>query len=183
MYITVAHCSSIDAFQFVQVKDLPGFMPNLTLSLDRFSAEVPEEQRQDRPDRQQKGGLTTARVTLHSFLAERGSRFSQGISSPNTAWTTRSRLSPYLTWGHISHRHVIHALMARQEQLMKQHHNSHCPNAWIVARDAFLSHPYAIIASNVLGYPEGYDTDFAIEDDQLDKRAFSEAAALPATSL
>lgn len=52
-----------------------------------------------------------------------------------------------------------------------------------ILRDAFFSRPYPKIASNVLGYPEGYDADFAIEDDQLDERASSKAAALPATSL
>ncbi|KAL3928495.1 MAG: hypothetical protein SGBAC_012627 [Bacillariaceae sp.] len=122
----------------IQVKDLPGFLPNLTLSLDHFS-EIPEEQRQDRSDRQQKGGPTLARATLHSFLAERGSKFSQGISSPNTAWTTCSRLSPYLTWGHISHRHVIQALMERQEQLRKMKQHGRNVGTWLKGLQAFSS--------------------------------------------
>ncbi|CAJ1937125.1 unnamed protein product [Cylindrotheca closterium] len=124
--------------QIVQMKDIPGFMPNLTLPLDQFS-EIPNSHRQDRPDRQQKGGLTKACATLDSFLSERGSKFSQGISSPNTAWTTCSRLSPYLAWGHISHRHVVHALKQRQEQLRKMNQQGRNIGTWLKGLQAFSS--------------------------------------------
>lgn len=122
----------------VQLNDLSGFMPSFTLSLDRFS-EIPEKHRSDRPERQQKGGLTKALATLDSFLSERGSKFSQGISSPNSAWTSCSRLSPYLTWGHVSHRHVIHALLQRQEQLRTMKQQGRNIGSWLKGLQAFSS--------------------------------------------
>lgn len=56
--------------------------------------------------KRQKGGESRAVELLLSFLNERGERYSGGISSPNSAWTACSRLSPYLAWGHISIRTV-----------------------------------------------------------------------------
>ena len=63
--------------------------------------EIPAQHRGDRVERQ-RGGETLALEMLASFLGRRGANYSQGISSPNTSWTTGSRLSPYLTWGHVS---------------------------------------------------------------------------------
>lgn len=77
---------------------------------------VAEEHVRDRVDRQ-RGGETRALALLHSFLNERGEGFSRGISSPNSSWSSCSRLSPYLTWGHISTRRVVHTLTQRQESL------------------------------------------------------------------
>jgi len=78
--------------------------------------EIPFEHQQDRPDRQ-KGGSSEAMRILQSFLQTRAVEYSQGISSPNTSWNSCSRLSPYLSWGHISLRQVIHAIHQRQAQL------------------------------------------------------------------
>ena len=90
--------------------------------------EIPIEHRIDRIDREQKGGETNALQTLQSFLSHRGSFYAAGISSPNTSWTSGSRLSPYLTWGHISLRFVIQKTRERQcylrEEKKKQKKNS-----------------------------------------------------------
>ena len=66
----------------------------------REMQEIPAEHRGDRVERQ-RGGETLALELLESFLVRRGANYSIGISSPNTSWTTGSRLSPYLTWGHV----------------------------------------------------------------------------------
>lgn len=52
----------------------------------------------DRNNRQL-GGESIALEMLQTFLSRRGANYSTGISSPNTSWTSCSRLSPYLTWG------------------------------------------------------------------------------------
>lgn len=57
--------------------------------------EIPSEHRVDRTQRQM-GGEEKALETLRSFLQDRGRNFSKGISSPNSAWSSCSRLSPYL---------------------------------------------------------------------------------------
>lgn len=66
---------------------------------------LPSEQAGDRPHRQ-KGGEMRALDLLGSFLHERGDRYSGSISSPVSAWTACSRLSPYISWGHISLRTI-----------------------------------------------------------------------------
>ena len=54
-----------------------------------------------RPDAQ-RGGEARALEILASFLAARGERYSDELSSPLTGWASCSRLSPYLAWGHVS---------------------------------------------------------------------------------
>eukprot|EP00937_MAST-01D_sp_MAST-1D-sp2_P001295 g1295.t1 len=75
----------------------------------------------DRPDRQ-RGGETRALALLRSFLRERGARYSAGISAPALAWSSCSRLSPYLTFGHVSLRRVVRALAARQAEARRERH-------------------------------------------------------------
>lgn len=58
--------------------------------------------------------------TLNSFLQDRGRGYSGGISSPNTAFTSGSRLSPHLAWGTISLASVFDALDQRREELSDQ---------------------------------------------------------------
>jgi deoxyribodipyrimidine photo-lyase len=70
----------------------------------------------DREDRQQ-GGESEALSILESFLNERGEGYSRGVSSPSSAWTSCSRLSPYLAFGHISVRRVAQRVAQRQEQM------------------------------------------------------------------
>lgn len=55
--------------------------------------------------------------TLSSFLEDRGVSYSGGISSPNSAFTAGSRLSPYLAWGTISLGSVFLALDQRREEI------------------------------------------------------------------
>eukprot|EP00927_Polykrikos_kofoidii_P065935 TRINITY_DN61629_c0_g1_i1.p1 TRINITY_DN61629_c0_g1~~TRINITY_DN61629_c0_g1_i1.p1 ORF type:complete len:685 (-),score=74.13 TRINITY_DN61629_c0_g1_i1:92-2146(-) len=69
---------------------------------------------EDRPARQH-GGERRAHEVLQSFLRDRCEGYSGGISSPNSAWTCCSRLSPYLAWGHISIRTVWQAVEKKRK--------------------------------------------------------------------
>ena len=80
-------------------------------------SEIPMEHRGDRVARQ-RGGELTGLKTLHSFLHDRSKLYSRGISSPLSSWTSCSRLSIFLSWGHLSLRHVYQATRQRQEQLL-----------------------------------------------------------------
>ncbi|MCE2772901.1 MAG: deoxyribodipyrimidine photo-lyase [Bacteroidetes bacterium] len=58
----------------------------------------------------QPGGERAAHRYLNSFLEERLQRYNRSISKPEAARTGCSRLSPYLTWGCLSLKQVIHAV-------------------------------------------------------------------------
>ncbi|KAL7531926.1 hypothetical protein ACHAXR_005739 [Thalassiosira sp. AJA248-18] len=100
--------------------------------------EIPLEHRSDRAHRQN-GGEDKALDLLQSFLSRRGANYSSGISSPNTSWTTGSRLSPYLTWGHISLRYVIVTTKTRQEELRAAKKASSVPTPWLRSLASFQS--------------------------------------------
>jgi len=82
---------------------------------------------------EQAGGEPTGRDVLASFLARRGRHYRGGLSSPLTAWDACSRLSPYLAWGNLSMRTVVHAAMRRQRSLMPADRD------WRDSLDAFSS--------------------------------------------
>jgi deoxyribodipyrimidine photo-lyase len=54
----------------------------------------------------QPGGMAKAHATLEGFLQTRSRGYLDGISSPNDAWESSSRLSPHLAYGTVSARHV-----------------------------------------------------------------------------
>ncbi len=58
----------------------------------------------------QKGGENNALITLNSFLNNRHKNYSKRISSPLTAESSCSRLSPHITFGTISIRFIINKL-------------------------------------------------------------------------
>ena len=100
--------------------------------------EIATEHRGDRVHRQHGGEARALRI-FQSFLSRRGANFSCGISSPNTCWTTGSRLSPYLTWGHISLRRVIVETKQRQEELRAIKKASGAPSPWLRSLASFQS--------------------------------------------
>jgi deoxyribodipyrimidine photo-lyase len=63
----------------------------------------------DKPLRQ-RGGHAAAQALLESFLDSRASDYRQGMSSPLTAQDSCSRLSPFIAYGVVSVRMVVHAL-------------------------------------------------------------------------
>lgn len=83
--------------------------------------EVPSHQQlglgpSQRPGAQQPG-VRAGLETLDSFLAERGARYHQEMSSPLSAEDGCSRLSPYLAYGNLSTRQVVKAARYRISQL------------------------------------------------------------------
>ena len=65
----------------------------------------------------QTGGEAVAQGILRRFLQRRGEGYCDELSSPLTGWDSCSRLSPYLSWGHISLRTVFQALSSRQDEV------------------------------------------------------------------
>jgi len=70
----------------------------------------------DKPMRQ-KGGRYHALKTLNSFLNGRASQYRGGISSPISSIAAGSRISPYLSWGVLSMKEVMHALALQRVRL------------------------------------------------------------------
>lgn len=70
----------------------------------------------DKPFRQ-KGGRFYALAMLNSFLNGRASKYRGGISSPISAIDAGSRISPYLAWGVLSIKEVLHALAAARVKI------------------------------------------------------------------
>lgn len=92
---------------------------------------------EDRTHRQ-KGGEGLARKALKSFLNSRGEKYATAVSSPNSAWNGCSRLSPYLSAGHISVRLVVHELVS-QQQKVRSRPKGDCPSLWAKSLAAFHS--------------------------------------------
>lgn len=102
--------------------------------------EILAEHKHDRSNRQS-GGEGKALELFQSFLSHRGAHYSSGISSPNTSWTSGSRLSPYFTWGHLSLRYVIIHTKRKQEELRGgvKKSSSSSPSPWLRSLASFQS--------------------------------------------
>ena len=70
-----------------------------------------------RPE-QEPGGESPAQEKLESWCAERGRLYNAEKSKPGLAWTSNSRLGPYLAWGQISLREVHQALERKHAKLI-----------------------------------------------------------------
>ena len=65
------------------------------------------------PPHRQRGGRTAGRAVFGEFLQERSGQYRGGISSPLSAPTACSRVSPYLALGCLGMREVVQATRAR----------------------------------------------------------------------
>jgi deoxyribodipyrimidine photo-lyase len=65
-----------------------------------------------------KGGAAEGMRLLKSFIENRGHRYQREMSSPNVAYRSCSRLSPYLAFGCLSLRTVVQAVRAAAGQQM-----------------------------------------------------------------
>ncbi len=72
----------------------------------------------DCPGRQ-RGGRTAAKLTLDSFLTERGQRYRYEMSSPVTAFDACSRLSAHFAWGSVSIREAAQLTWQRMRDLKR----------------------------------------------------------------
>lgn len=65
----------------------------------------------------QKGGRTTGLLYLSSFLEERHKDYMLNISKPDLSRKSCSRLSPYIAWGNLSVREILHQTKAFRKTL------------------------------------------------------------------
>jgi deoxyribodipyrimidine photo-lyase len=72
------------------------------------------------PTKRQRGGRSEALSVLSDFLDDRCGEYRGGISSPLSAPSACSRLSPYLAWGCLSMREVVQATQQRITALSGQ---------------------------------------------------------------
>jgi deoxyribodipyrimidine photo-lyase len=77
------------------------------------------------PPRRQRGGRLEALNVLRAFLNDRCAQYRGGISSPLSAPTACSRLSPYLALGCLSMREVVQATHRRLEGLPQEQVHRH----------------------------------------------------------
>jgi deoxyribodipyrimidine photo-lyase len=73
------------------------------------------------PPQRQRGGTAQALQVLHDFISQRSLEYRGGISSPLSAPTACSRLSPYLSLGCVSTREVVQITQAAIAQLPPGH--------------------------------------------------------------
>lgn len=100
--------------RWLQTMTAPEFMPNL--SGGKFTEMpkglLPEYATHHAKNKNfQPGGVVAAEKYLHSFLYERKSNYSKGISKPEASRTSCSRISPYLAWGNLSMKQVYQATL------------------------------------------------------------------------
>lgn len=69
-----------------------------------------------RPE-QERGGEAAAQEFLRTWVTARGEAYNAEKSAPLLAWSSNSRLGPFLAWGHISLRSVKRAVEAKQAGL------------------------------------------------------------------
>ncbi|MEE2789575.1 MAG: FAD-binding domain-containing protein [Myxococcota bacterium] len=89
---------------------IPEITPGELQSPERFNLS-----KHDDTDRQM-GGMRWADEELNSFLNHRGEHYQSAMSSPNSAWTGCSRLSPHFAYGNISMRTVYQTLQRHRER-------------------------------------------------------------------
>lgn len=87
---------------------LPGITPPTADSLGIFAFDPPQRQQ---------GGRRRAIAVLQDFLTQRSAQYRGGISSPLSAPTACSRLSPYLAMGCLSLREIVQATHRQLQRL------------------------------------------------------------------
>lgn len=137
-YVRREEYASIDPQNIAKrlVTDLPSVG---ILRASELSSEL--EHPEDRQSRQ-RGGEREALRTLRSFLDKRGVGYNAGISKPAKSWRSCSRLSPYLTYGHISIRRVHQTIKRRQDELRakrKRQPRGSKPDPWLRSLASFSS--------------------------------------------
>lgn len=89
--------------------------------IDEVSEQIPSHENlglfKDGACDMQKGGRKQALANLNSFLNHRGQRYTKEMSSPLSAVSSCSRLSPYLAFGVVSMREIFHACQQRTDEV------------------------------------------------------------------
>ena len=87
----------------------------------------------------QRGGQAVGRDVLDQFLYRRSETYSSDLSSPVTAPTSCSRLSPYLAWGCLSMKEIVTELRDRQAHLREMKKSGEAVGDWLKSLRAFES--------------------------------------------
>ncbi|MDH4395767.1 MAG: deoxyribodipyrimidine photo-lyase/cryptochrome family protein [Limnobacter sp.] len=90
----------------------------------------------------QKGGLAPALACLQSFLTDRGQDYRREMSSPLSAESSCSRISPYLTFGVLSIRQVLRMLDEARASLADRYQGANSEQlqkAWRMSYKSFES--------------------------------------------
>jgi deoxyribodipyrimidine photo-lyase len=85
-------------------------LSNLTLDIPRYTVAYV------RDPSFQPGGSSVGKRYMHSFLYERKSFYASKLSKPEEARRSCSRLSPYLAWGNLSMKQVLHASLRAMKE-------------------------------------------------------------------
>ncbi|GAB5520454.1 MAG: deoxyribodipyrimidine photo-lyase [Rhodothermales bacterium] len=87
----------------------------------------------------QRPGEAAALECLDSFLHIRGAHYHYSMSSPVTAWTNCSRMSPHLVWGTIGMRQVVQATRERRQvvKALAPEQYAELPGSWRKALAAY----------------------------------------------
>lgn len=95
----------------LSIIETPSHIPNITLPWQEPKPPTPLELGMSLldPPQRQKGGRKVGLEILDSFLSDRSRTYRGGISSPLSAPTACSRISPYLTYGCLSLREIVQA--------------------------------------------------------------------------
>lgn len=114
----------------------PALMPIAGVAIGHIPSAADLSLYPDTCPERQAGGRSAAFDALHSFLTHRGQFYRKEMSSPVTAITACSRLSPYLTWGSVSMREAAQAAWQRQSDLRTISRSS--ASAWGGSLNSFL---------------------------------------------
>lgn len=87
-----------------------------------------------------RGGEKRGHEILTSFLNFRGANYTYEMSSPVTAFTSCSRISPYLAWGALSMKYVAQTARTRQQQIwaMPEEERRQLPGTWTRSLNSFI---------------------------------------------
>lgn len=93
------------------ILEAPTYIPSIDLPWTEPRPLTPSQLGMDPldPPQRQQGGRKNGLAVLDSFLSDRSSQYRGGISSPLSAPTACSRVSPYLTYGCLSLREIVQA--------------------------------------------------------------------------
>jgi deoxyribodipyrimidine photo-lyase len=97
---------------------IPKSSSDIHVSIPKIHSHAPSHfsEHTDKPMRQ-KGGRQAALQLLTTFINGRGEHYSKGMSSPLSAETVCSRLSPHLAFGTLSMREIVHAIKNKKEEI------------------------------------------------------------------
>ena len=113
-HVVEEHCNEAEAALPATVPPPPiGVSRGVRLSIDAVARCGASTAHGIERKRCLRGGGKAGRELLRTFLHERSYGYRSKLSSPVTADTACSRLSPHLAWGSLSLRHVYKALTAR----------------------------------------------------------------------